>query len=116
MNRTEFSKRVRLAVWQRSNGHCEQCGIKIVAGLGPEYHHVLEAALGGEATEENALCVCIPCHRGLTRSRRFEMDKTRRVAEKHAGLRKPKRPMHNTRFRKGMDGHVYDRETGERVR
>jgi len=54
--RREFQKSVKIAAWQRSGGVCEcGCGVKIVAGDGPEYDHRLEATLGGEPTLDNCV-------------------------------------------------------------
>ncbi len=52
--RKEFPKKVKLAAWQRSGGICEcGCGVKIIAGDGPEYDHIIEDTIGGEPTLEN---------------------------------------------------------------
>lgn len=107
--RREFPKKVKLATWQRSGGCCEDCGIKIVVGNGPEYDHVIEAYLGGEPTLENCIVLCIPCHKAKTTERRPEIDKTRRTFEKQANLRRARQPMPGSRrskFKRKMDGTV----------
>ena len=74
----------------------------------PEYHHKKEAYLGGDNSLENCLVITKKCHRIITDERRREIDKTRRISEKNAGVRKRKgRPMPGTRasgWRKKMDG------------
>ena len=35
--RYEFDKKTRIEAFQRCNGHCEQCGNKILSGNGPEH-------------------------------------------------------------------------------
>jgi 5-methylcytosine-specific restriction protein A len=89
MARREFSKKVKLAAWERCGGYCEnkECGIKILTGNGPEYDHILEAFLGGEPTVENCRVLCLRCHKAKTGSRRREIDKTRRLAEKQIKAR-----------------------------
>jgi len=87
----EFPKAVKLAAWQRSGGICEcGCGVKIIAGDGPQYDHRLEATLGGEPTLENCVVLRTRCHAAKTSERRPEIDKTRRGFEKRINAR-PKR-------------------------
>ena len=56
------------------------------------------------------LVITKKCHRIITDERRREIDKTRRISEKNAGVRKRKgRPMPGTRasgIRKRFDGTV----------
>jgi 5-methylcytosine-specific restriction enzyme A len=92
--RKEFSKKVKLAAWQRSGGICEcGCGVKIITGDGPEYDHVTEDTIGGEPTLENCMVMRKRCHDAKTRTRRPEIDKTRRGFEKRIKARSPSRPM-----------------------
>lgn len=109
--RREFSKKVKLAAWQRASGHCEEpsCGVKIILGNGPEYDHALEDYLSGEPTLENCVVLCLRCHKAKTKARRPEIDRTRAQFEKRIGLRKSSRPMRDPRFRKRMDGTIEKR-------
>ncbi len=61
-NREEFSTKTKDQAAQRANGHCELCHLPF-AGRRPEYHHILECALGGKPTLANCLCICEPCHK-----------------------------------------------------
>lgn len=45
--RSEFSAKVRVAAFERSEGRCESCGVTIRPGNGPEYDHCIPDALGG---------------------------------------------------------------------
>jgi 5-methylcytosine-specific restriction endonuclease McrA len=89
MSRREFSKSVRLAAWERCKGHCETCGQKIVAGV--EYDHALENYVGGMNDLANCVCLCVRCHRVKTKTNRPQIDKTRRIYEKRAGVRDKRR-------------------------
>lgn len=92
-HRAEFSDKVKSQAWERCAGNCEHCGNPIRAGNGPEYHHDIDAMLGGPNTLENCLVLCIrPCHKAVTAERRPEITKTKRLLEKRIGLRKSKRP------------------------
>ena len=111
MSRLEFTKAVKAAAFQRCNGICEcGCGVKIIAGDGPEYDHRIEAALGGDNSLENCVVLRARCHRAKTSSRAGTLAKVKRTAEKNAGIRKAKgRPLPGTKasgFKKKMDGSV----------
>lgn len=113
MTRKEFPKSVKLAAWQRSGGHCEcGCGVKIIAGDGPEYDHVIEDAIGGEPTLDNCRVLRKRCHKAKTGKRRPEIDKARRIFEKQIKARSTSRPMpcgKNSAFKKKMNGEVVPR-------
>lgn len=86
MSRREFSKSVRLQAWERSGGHCEcGCGTKILGT--PEYDHRLEDYVGGANDLANCMVMSKRCHRLKTNANRPEIDKTRRIFEKRAGVR-----------------------------
>ena len=108
MTRQEFSKQIRRDAFLRANGKCEdpECGRKLAYGEA-EYHHVLEAYLGGEATLENCQVLCRPCHSGHTTARRPEIDKTRKIADSRMGIKRKSRPMPGSKasgWRKPMNG------------
>lgn len=110
MNRREFSKATKLKAWERTQGRCEDCGCKIIAGQ-VEYDHVIEAYLGGGNTVSNCRVLCARCHVSKTAQRRPEVDKTRRLVEKQANVRS-KRPMPGSRrskWKRKMDGTVVER-------
>jgi 5-methylcytosine-specific restriction enzyme A len=104
--RKEFSKKVKLAAWQRSGGICEcGCGVKIITGV--EYDHIVEDTLGGEPTLENCRVMSKRCHDLKTRTRRPEIDKTNRVFEKRINARKKSRPIPGSKasgYRHKMNG------------
>lgn len=86
MSRQEFSKATKLAAWERSGDRCEcGCGQKILGT--PEYDHRLEDYVGGGNHLDNCMVMSKRCHRLKTDRNRPEIDKTRRIAEKRAGVR-----------------------------
>lgn len=111
--RREFSKKVKLAAWMRSGGRCEcGCGVKIIAGDGPEYDHIEEDYLGGEPTLENCMVMRKRCHDAKTAKNRPAIDKTRRGFEKRIGARKTSSTMPGSKasgWKKKMDGSVEKR-------
>jgi 5-methylcytosine-specific restriction protein A len=107
MTRSEFSKQTRRDAFLRANGDCEMCGVKLKVGEA-EYHHCLEAYLGGVATLENCLVTCRACHIDITKKRHPEIDKTRRLSDRRMGIRrKPTMPgSRQSPWKKRIDGTV----------
>ena len=66
--RYEFSKEVKIQAWMRSGGVCEcGCGVKIIAGDGPEYNHRYRPATDpNSATLDNCQVLRRRCHRVVT--------------------------------------------------
>lgn len=93
MTRHEFSKKVKLAAWERCGGICEcGCLMKIIGT--PEYdHYPVPAALGGPGTIDNCRVLSKKCHRIITsRDDVPAIAKSQRIYEKRAGVRKTRRP------------------------
>jgi len=89
--RTEFPKRVKLAAWERSGGHCETCRAKLFPGKFA-FDHIRADGLGGEATLENCSVKCTACHSTKTHQEdRPRMAKADRQKAKHLGLYPPAR-------------------------
>lgn len=83
--RQEFTKKTKIAAWERAHGHCEQCRSKIFTRA--EYDHIVEDYIGGDNSLENCRVLCPKCHKAKTRESRPAIDKTRRIIEKRAGVR-----------------------------
>jgi 5-methylcytosine-specific restriction enzyme A len=107
MVRAEFTKSTKRDAFLRANGDCELCGMKLKVGEA-EYHHRIEAYLGGEATLENCVVLCRSCHALATKARHPEIDKTRRLADKRMGIRrKPTMPGgRQSRWKRKLNGEV----------
>jgi len=123
--RYEFSKQVMREALARSGGRCEAVGIAyglergqrcnaVFKGGVKEFdHYPLPATMEGSDTLENCVVCCPTCHKHKTRTLDIPVQaKTKRVSDKHLGIRrtKPKSP-----FKRKMDGTVVWRETGEPV-
>lgn len=84
--RLEFTIATKRAAYERAGGQCEATwGNSRCTNQVSEYHHNLEAALGGRADLSNCLAICGRCHRRVTKERRPEMDKTVRLERKQRG-------------------------------
>lgn len=106
MMRREFSKKTKLAAWERCGGRCEcGCGQKIHGDA--EYDHIIEDAIDGGNDLANCMVMKRKCHALKTSERRPEIVKSIRIREKNAGIRKPKgRPMPGTK-RSGWKQKMY---------
>lgn len=95
MSRREFSQKTMKAAYERSGGICE-CGCGRPFGEHPkerpEYHHIIEAGLGGGNGVDNCLCVRADCHKAITATDSApKMAKVRRETRRRKGLTRKKR-------------------------
>jgi 5-methylcytosine-specific restriction protein A len=102
-----------LRAWDRCGGNCEatfdgHCNRAKIIGT-PIYDHIIVDYVSKDNSLENCQVLCAKCNRIKTDTMdRPEVDKTRRILEKRAGIR-TSRPMDGSRrsgFRKRMDGTV----------
>jgi 5-methylcytosine-specific restriction endonuclease McrA len=83
--RFEFSRKQRLEIWTRADGHCEGCRMKLKAGEG-EYDHRVAQGYGGENTVENGQLLCRACHGRKTGTDKGITEKVKRIRDKHTGV------------------------------
>ena len=107
MKRAEFSKRTRLEAFERANGYCEQCGIKLKAG-NHEYHH--SSFDSSDNSLSNCVVLCSEHHSAITRERAPLLAKSNRIRERIAGINRVSgRPLPGTRrsgIRRRFNGTV----------
>ncbi len=110
MPRREFSRRDKLKIFARADGHCEGCGCKLWPGDAKEIDHTLPDALGGKPDIKNAKLLCHWCHKAKTKADVGRIRKADRQKATHQGLKTRKgQPMPGTKasgLRKRMDGTV----------
>jgi 5-methylcytosine-specific restriction enzyme A len=99
--------RVRLRVFQKTQGRCQMCQCLLVPGKW-DVDHIIAIAAGGEHRELNLQPLCSGCHVGKTRQDIKTKAKIQRQAKKAAGIRKPsKMPgSRNSKFKKKLNGKV----------
>ena len=106
--RLEFSKKTKLAAFQRSDGNCEGCGAKLLTGR-IEYDHQIPAAMGGDNSLGNLTVLCYTCHAIKTRKQDIpRIAKSNRQRAKHIGIKRRSSFQTNRDglYRKRMDGTV----------
>lgn len=88
-SRLEFSRATKEAAYERCKGKCELCCMPF-DNRTPEYHHEIEAAMGGDNSLENCQVLCPKCHGLITRTVSApRVAKVKRIEAKRKGWRKP---------------------------
>ena len=82
--------RVKVRVFDRCDGRCVICTLKIVGGLLPAYDHAQALVNGGSHRESNLQLLCVPCHKVKTRADVAEKSNTYRKRLKAQGQKKPR--------------------------
>lgn len=88
MGRAEFTGKTKAQAFERQQGNCAHCGLKIVGGA--EYDHVIPCALGGDNSLSNCEALCSKCHRIKTTSDVGRIAKAERQHRKAIGAHTPK--------------------------
>lgn len=110
--RTEFSSKVKADAALRANGHCEECGRRLLTG-DFHYDHEIPDALGGEATVQNCRVLCRSCHATKTATADIpRIAKANRNFRKSHGIRKPSRfaGARTSKWKKKLNGEVVLRD------
>lgn len=77
--------RVRIRTFERYDGHCALCGVKIVA-QGWICDHALALVNGGKNEESNLQPLCSWCNKVKTAADIATKSKTARIKARHLGL------------------------------
>lgn len=114
--RQEFPAKVRKAAWERAEGCCEDCGLRLTGGPKdrPEFDHEIPDGLGGKPTLENCIVRCPPCHLVKTTTRDVPaIAKAKRIEAKRLGLRASKAIIpggRGSKFKRTVGGRTVLRE------
>ena len=84
---------MRVRVFERFGGVCQETGRKIAAGEAWDCDHTIALINGGEHRESNLRPVLRAAHRAKTKDDVAMKAKTARVRKKHLGLAKAKCPL-----------------------
>ena len=82
-------KSVQLRVFERSQGHCTLCSLKIEAGQEWHCDHRIPLKDGGEHRETNLQAAHASCHRWKTGRENSERAAVTRKRAKHIGVTRP---------------------------
>lgn len=120
MSRLEFSRVTRREALRRSGQICEAVGptFGLAQGercmnrlkFGVEFHHAVEAEMGGDKSLGNCLALCIKCHRFVSRTFIQELRHSDRVRDRDQGIIKPRSKLSKEYRREVMRRYV---RTGE---
>jgi 5-methylcytosine-specific restriction enzyme A len=106
--RKEFSTRTKALAFQRSNGRCEACGMRLQPGPGWfECDHVNPDGLTGSNDLANCRVLCRICHREKTRGDVGAIAKAKRREARHIGAHKSRNPLPGGKkspWKRKMDG------------
>lgn len=61
MSRKDATEAIRRGVFERSGGHCRDCGSPITWAT-MHMHETIERSEGGEVSLENSIALCAKCH------------------------------------------------------
>lgn len=111
--RHEFPAKVKVAAYERAQGHCEACGGRLQVGRF-HYDHRVPDALGGLPVLDNCRVLCRVCHDVKTRQGDVpQIAKMKRQRARHIGAKAPSRnPMpfgRSSKLKRKLDGTVVER-------
>jgi 5-methylcytosine-specific restriction endonuclease McrA len=119
MKRKSLSRNQRVQIWDTNKGICHICGLPIWLGEKWDADHVIPRGLTGSDALDEYKPAHVDCHKCKTKSDNRTVKKAVRVRAKHVGVEKTGgKAMPGTkrsRLKRGFDGVVRDRETGEPV-
>jgi 5-methylcytosine-specific restriction protein A len=109
--RKEFSDRTRALAFQRANGKCDECGIRLQPGR-IAYDHVVPDGLTGDPGLNNCAVLCTTCHREKTRGDVGRIAKAKRQHARNIGAHKSRNPLpggKHSPWKRKMTGQVVRR-------
>jgi 5-methylcytosine-specific restriction enzyme A len=109
MSRAEFSRKTKIATFDKAGGYCQECHRKLFPADRKEYDHIIPCELGGDNGPDNCQLLCGPCHAAKTATDQQTFAKARSVRAKHIGAKTTKHKIAGSKgsgFRKKMDGTV----------
>lgn len=108
---TAIPPRVRLRVFERAGGRCEECTRKLGPGDAWQADHIVALVNGGENRERNLRCLCSWCHRTKTNDDVAEKAKVAAVRKRHLGIRPPSKfaTARTGKFKQKLNGEIVPR-------
>lgn len=108
MSRREFSTRTKALAFQRANGRCDTCGMRLQPPR-IAFDHINPDGLTGSNDIANCAVLCTPCHREKTRGDVGTIAKAKRRYARDIGARTSRQPLpggKRSKWKKKLDGTV----------
>jgi 5-methylcytosine-specific restriction endonuclease McrA len=93
-------KSVLIRIFNRCDGVCHISGRKILPGMPWQAEHIKPLSMGGENRESNLAPALVEPHKEKTAAEAGVRAKADRIAKRHLGLTKSKRPIQSAGFAK----------------
>jgi 5-methylcytosine-specific restriction protein A len=90
---TAIPPRVRLRIFDRARGRCQNCNRKLRAVDRWEVDHIVAIINGGANREDNFQCLCDWCHSAKTGADVAQKAKSDRIRKRHLGVPRRGRKM-----------------------
>jgi 5-methylcytosine-specific restriction protein A len=106
--RKEFSDRTRALAFQRSNGRCAECCMRLQPGR-IAFDHINPDGLTGLPTVDNCNVLCTACHREKTGGDVGRIAKAKRQHARDIGAHKSRNPLPGgklSKWKRKLDGTV----------
>lgn len=114
MKRVKKTTKQRIEIFERHNGICHMCNLRVHAGQDWDISHEIPLEAGGKDDVTNWYVAHRKCHREHTAKVDMPLiAKVKRVRAKHLGVIKSKSPMpfgRGSKLKKKMDGTVVRRD------
>lgn len=94
--RKSLSRKDRVSIFLKTDGHCYKCGQKLEA-KGWDAEHPQALALMGPDDIDALMPICKPCHKTKTAEDKKAIAKCNRVRDGHIGAKKSRNPMPGSR-------------------
>lgn len=110
MSRTEFTRKTKNEALRRAEFKCEATGptfgfkpgqrCNCSLSLGVQFDHVIPDQLGGDASLENCMALCVQCHKFKTRDDIKRIRKSDRQRDRNTGVIRSKGSIQSAGFAK----------------
>jgi len=114
LKRVKITTSMRVKIFEKDNGICHMCKLKVDSGQEWDVSHEIPLEAGGKDDISNWFVAHRKCHRHHTATVDMPLiAKVKRIRAKNMGAKKTRSPMpmgKNSKWKKKMDGTVVRRD------